>query len=298
MERARLSRIGGLLIGVMAAASAVILIRLSSVAPVQLSATRLLLAALLLGPLAYRELSRTPAAWSDIVYRTFPGAIFLALHFIAWAAGARMTLAANASLVVNLVPLAMPLMLLPLTAERPGRREWAGTVVGLVGVGVLVYPAAKFDAETLAGDAICFVAMLLATAYLIAGRLRRGSLGLWAYVVPLYALAGLLCAGASLVLHWLGVPGGVLVWPDAREWGLLLGLAVLPTVIGHSLLNRAMQQLRPQVVAVLNMTQFVFAGLFAFVLFGEVPAASFYPAAALVLLGGALCLGLPGLARR
>lgn len=304
MDRTDARHVGVLLVGVMAAASAVILIRLSSVGPLQLSATRLLLAAAILLPLAlaeWRRSARTPAGAADagplvsageLFYRTWPGAVFLALHFVSWAAGARMTLAANASLVVNLVPVAMPLMLSAVTTERVRRREVLGTAVALLGVGVLVYPAVRFDRGTVAGDAVCFVAMLLATAYLIASRLYRGPLGLWCYLVPLYLMAGLLCGGAAVVAHWAGVPGCELARPDAREWGLLVALAVVPTVVGHSALNSAMKHLRPQVVAVLNMGQFVFAGALAFVLFRELPAASFYPAAALVMLGGAVCVGV------
>lgn len=292
MYRSHHRHVGLLLVGVMAAASAVILIRLSESGPVQLSATRLLLAAMVLLPLAVRDWWASPVGWSELFYRTWPGAVFLALHFVAWAAGARMTLAANASLVVNLVPIAMPFMLIPFVSDRIGRREVVGTVVALLGVAVLCVPEARFDASTLGGDLMCLLAMLLATAYLIAGKLNRGPLPLMLYLVPLYAMAGALCWGGAVIVHWMGLPGQGLVWPGGREWLILVGLALIPTVIGHSALNSAMKHLRPQVVAVLNMGQFVFAGGLAFVLFRELPATRFYPAAGLVLLGGAVCLGV------
>jgi drug/metabolite transporter (DMT)-like permease len=54
-------------------------------------------------------------------------------------------------------------------------------------------------------------------------------------------------------------------------------------VLGHSLLNRSMQHFRGQLVTLVNMSQFVFAGVMAYFLFGEVPAITFFVASGLVI---------------
>jgi drug/metabolite transporter (DMT)-like permease len=68
----------------------------------------------------------------------------------------------------------------------------------------------------------------------------------------------------------------------------MVGLAVGPTLIGHSLINLSMRHFRGQVVSVANVGQFVFAGAMAFWFFGEQPAALFYAASAMVVAGIAL----------
>jgi drug/metabolite transporter (DMT)-like permease len=68
---------------------------------------------------------------------------------------------------------------------------------------------------------------------------------------------------------------------------MLLGLALVPTIVGHTVLNRSMMVLPAQTVSLINILQFVFAGVTAYLIFGEIPQASFYIATFLVL-GGAV----------
>jgi drug/metabolite transporter (DMT)-like permease len=54
--------------------------------------------------------------------------------------------------------------------------------------------------------------------------------------------------------------------------------------VGHSLINYAMKHFRGQLVSIINMGQFVFAGIMAYFLFAEVPAPSFYVASGMLIL--------------
>ena len=280
-----------LLGGVFACSTAVIMIKASTVHPLALSAFRLLIAGLALLPLFLRATRRhRDAVGPALLARAAPPAVFLALHFITWTLGARMTLAANASLIVNMVPVAMPLLLHAMLRERVGRGERRGTALAIAGVLLLGLSAARVSLATLAGDAICLVSMLLFAAYLVLGRVNRAVPSIWLYVVPLYLLAGLLC-----LLVALPVPGAIGRLP-AREAALLLGLGLVPTVLGHSALMRAMKVLPPQRVAILNLGQFVFAGVLAGLIFGEVPGPLFYAATALLLAGTVTAIRAPSAA--
>jgi drug/metabolite transporter (DMT)-like permease len=271
-----------LLLGVFACSTAVILIKESSVDPVLLSSARLLLAAACLSPWFFREYARHPEFGARGLRRAvLPGAV-LALHFVSWVIGARATLAVSASLIVNMIPLAMPFWLYLFADERVTRSELAGTALGLGGVAVLT--GADLGAGNATGDLVCFGSMLLAALYLALGRRNRDVPSLFLYVVPLYGVAGLIClvAGLPRIATLARLP--------AREVWLLLALTLVPTIIGHSLINRAMKHFRGGVVTVINLGQFVFAGLIAWFAFGEVPGASFWPAAGLVVAGAAVAL--------
>jgi drug/metabolite transporter (DMT)-like permease len=275
-----------LLLGVFAGSMSVILIRSSHAPPFVLAAMRLVLAVLLLAPVFWRDWRRNRAAFTrDHVRRTLLPAAVLAAHFISWTYGARMTAAAPATLIVNLVPVATPFFLHALIGEQINRREILGTVLALGGIVVLTARDALTGGDFRA-NLVCFGSMLLFAWYLALGRRNRDFPTLWLYVVPVYAFAAVFCLLAAL--PQLGALADPAMAGSPREWLLLLGMACIPTIIGHSLLNASMRHLRGQIVSLCNVGQFVFAGVTAFFLFHESPPASFYAASLLVVTGIAL----------
>jgi drug/metabolite transporter (DMT)-like permease len=201
----------------------------------------------------------------------------LAVHLMSWIVGARMTPTANASLIVNLLPLAMPFFLYWLIGESLTRRERVATVVALAGVAVLTTGDLNLSATYFAGDLVCLGSMLFYALYLALGRRNRTFPTVWLYLVPLYAVGALVSMAVALIFVNPLQP-----YPP-REIALVLGLGLVPTVLGHSLLNRSMQHFRGQLVTLVNMSQFVFAGVMAYFLFGEVPAITFFVASGLVI---------------
>jgi drug/metabolite transporter (DMT)-like permease len=267
-----------LVFGVFCCSTAVILIKASGEHAVVLAALRLLFAGVFLTPLAWRDYRRHrehPGVprWQTTVWP----ALLLALHFISWIYAARLTTATNATLIVNLVPIVMPFLMHFLIAEQITGRELAGTALALVGLVVLSAADFHVSREHFFGDVLSFFSMLLFAGYLALGRKNRHVVSLWLYVTPLYYLAGLICLAVSLFFV-----NPIKPYP-ARELWLIMGLAFIPTVLGHSALNHAMKKFRGQVVSVVNLGQFVFAGIMAYVLFHEVPRPVFYLASALLV---------------
>jgi drug/metabolite transporter (DMT)-like permease len=106
--------------------------------------------------------------------------------------------------------------------------------------------------------------------------------------VPLYALAGVICLIAGV--GWMALRGDF-AWLGAdwrAELVAIVGLAVLPTVLGHSLINRAFREIRGQAVSTINLSQAIFAAILAATLLGEFPDPSIYVAGALILGGAVL----------
>ena len=95
-----------LVLGVVACSTSVLFIKESTLDPVLLSALRLWVAALVLTPLYLRARPRHPRI---SVHRSLWPGLLLAVHFMTWIAGARLTPAVNSTLLVNLVPLATPM---------------------------------------------------------------------------------------------------------------------------------------------------------------------------------------------
>ena len=277
-----------LLLANFAGATSALFIKGCAVEPIALSGWRLVLAALLLSPLFARDWRRhrETFAWKKLACCLLPGA-GLAVHFILWAMAVPRTTAVNSTLVVNMVPIAMPFFLWGFVRERLTRAEWIGTALSLVGLCVLGAGDLHLGRDTFLGDALAFASMLVFCGYMILARQNRDFPSIFLYVPPLYLAGGALCLMASAACE---TPFQAYA---RQDWLMLLGLALVPTVVGHSLFNWAMQHLRGQFVSITTLSQCVFAGVLAYPLLGEVPSAAFYAAAALMALGMAVALLSP-----
>jgi drug/metabolite transporter (DMT)-like permease len=274
-----------LTLGVFCCSLSVIFIKNSDAHPLWLSAIRLLIAAIALAPLTIRSFATgTLGGGLSTAARTLPGAVLLAVHFILWTAGARMTEAANGSLIVNLTTVVMPVVMWLLYRERLVRGEVIGTVIALSGVVALVGGHYQLSRESFTGDVVCFVAMVLFCFYLALSRRGTAGRSLWMYVVPLYFFAGLMCMAAAVMTRAPLPPATM------KEAAMLLSLGLVPTVLGHSIINASMGRMRGQSVAIVNLSQFAFAGLAAYLVSGERPSVWFYPVCLLIVIGAVVTI--------
>ena len=266
-----------LILSVFTTSTAVIMIKASTVQPVLLASLRLWVATLVLLPVFIRDYRehRDVYGWQQFRASIVPGLV-LAVHLSSWLVGARMTPTANASLIVNLVPLATPFFLLWLADEALTVREVAATAVALTGVVILTIADLNLSPTYFVGDLICFGSMLFYALYMTLARRNRDAASVWLYIVPLYAIAAVITLGMALLFVNPIQPY------SGRDILLILGLGIVPTVLGHSLINRAMKYFRGQLVSIVNMTQFVFAGMMGYFFFGEVPNWMFFVASLLM----------------
>ncbi|MBC7782757.1 MAG: DMT family transporter [Burkholderiales bacterium] len=274
-----------LLLGVFACSLSVIFLKTSQTHAYWLSAARLLIAAAFLSPLMVIEARKLPGALStQSLLLSVPGAVMLAVHFITWTIGARMTTAANGTLMVNLTTVVMPIVMWLMNRERVNRGEIVGGILAMSGVAALVGSQYELSPQGVRGDLICFGSMCLFCVYLAFSRRLGMGRSLWLYIVPLYAISGLICALIALVTR---APFPTLT---PRETTLLLCLGLVPTVIGHTVMNWCMKTMRGPVVSTANLFQFAFSGVTAYILFRELPAASFYPVCGLIIAGSVIVI--------
>lgn len=275
--------------GVWACSTAVIMVKASVVYPPLLAGYRLLVAAAVLAPLFWRDYKRHRASYrvSDVKKTILPG-LFLAAHLSSWIFGARLTAAAHASLIVNMMPIAMPFILYFTVREKVTAGEIVGSLLALAGVALLAGGDLGLGMDNVAGDGICLLSMLMLACYMALARKNRDFATLWLYVTPLYLVAGLACLAVGLLLA--STTGAAVALESQNELLLILGLAVIPTVIGHSIINYSMKHFRGQLVSIAALGEFIFAGVMAFLLLGEVPQWAFYAAAGLVVAGALLAL--------
>ncbi len=279
-SRATVTRALLLIVGVFCGSTAVIMIKASDEQPFLVASYRLLVAAAVLSPFFFRDLKAAPVPyrWKQVKWSALP-AVALAVHFMSWIVGARMTQVANASLIANLTPVAMPFFVLLFFRERINRTEIYGTLFTLLGLVILTGSTLQVSQTSFLGDVICFGSMLAFACYLALGRKNGARISLWLYMVPLYTIAGLICLVCALPF----------VNP-IKSYTLanvlyMLGLGLIPTVFGHTILNYSLKHFRGQVVSVTNLGQPLFSGFLGFLIFREVPGLLFYIAAGFIVAG-------------
>jgi len=289
MENVQIWRVALLLVGVWACATAIIFIRLSKMPPMMLAGLRLVLAAGILSPLLIRDLRAHGGqfGWRNL-RATMVAGLAMGGHFASWIVGARLANPTNASLIVNMAPVAMPFFLLAIARERITRGELLGTLLAMCGVFVLGAGDFRISGEYFSGDVICFISMLILCLYLTLGRRNRHFATIWLYVVPLYFFGRAASLIASLIVE-LGAGGQEIAW-NLREILLVAAMVVIPTITGHSILNYSLKYLRGQVVGIINLFQFVFVGVMAYFILDEKVIWTIVPAAALVLAGATVVL--------
>jgi drug/metabolite transporter (DMT)-like permease len=283
VKERRSLELGLLLIANIVGGSSAIMIKASTIHPVLQASYRLLFAGIILFPFFMREMRRGGHRFSlrFIAPSALPG-IALGLHFITWIFGARMTLAGNATVIVTMVPVAMPFLVFLMTRELPRRAEILGTMVAIGGIAILAAYDFRLDPGHFGGDIMCFVSMLFYAVYLALARRFAPKEGIWLYIVPLYLIGGLFCFASSLPF------AHPLTGITKADILMTLGLVLGPTIVGHSLMNRAMTKLPPQTVSLFNLTQFIVAGTLAFFLYREIPRPEFAVASALIMAGVAI----------
>jgi drug/metabolite transporter (DMT)-like permease len=269
-----------LLFGIICMSTAIIMIKASTEQPLLVASYRLLIAAVVLSPLFFRDLRtfRASYGWKQLRGSLIP-AVILAVNFTSWVIGARMTQVASASLISNLTPVAMPFFLWAFYKERITRNEVIGTIFTLTGLVVLSGSSLSLSQTNFIGDLVCLVSMLTFVGYLTLGRKNGSQMSLWLYMVPLYFFAGLLCLICALPFV---NPIKTYSLPNILY---MVGLGLVPTVFGHTILNYSMKFIRGQVVSVTNLSQPIFSSLLGFLIFGERPQPILYVSAVFILIG-------------
>ncbi len=265
--------------GEILAVSSVYFIKSSTMEPILLASYRLLAAALFLLPLFLREMGKAqdPPALRDLLLPAIPG-ILLSVHFMTWISGARMIPSAHSTLIVNLTPAFTPLVLLVMTGDRLRVQEKIGSLLVLSGSFFLVYNDLNLDRIYFRGDLLCLFSMMTLATYLVFS--KKFMKGLWTYLFPLYLAGGVFCFLFSFTVT--NPFGESLTRPDIIA---VIGLGIVCTVGGHSIMNWAMKRMRGQLVSLFNTTQFLYGGIMGFLIFGEVPRRNFLMASAVIVAG-------------
>jgi drug/metabolite transporter (DMT)-like permease len=175
-------------------------------------------------------------------------------------------------------PLFMTALAAPFLGEAVGRHRWGAVLVGFLGVLIMLRPQPGHMNLTGAGLAL-LAAVTMGMAGIAVREMGRTEAG--AGIVFYFTLAGTLLGLASLPFGWKA--------PDPATVALLI-VCGLVGGLGQLLLTEALRVAPVGVVAPFDYSQLVWAGLIAFVVWGEVPKLGTVLGAAIVAASGVYIL--------
>ena len=244
---------------------------------------RLQATTVLLFPLALMDWRREGAPWTspgeargDAVLLVASG-VFLAMHFGAWTVSLDRTTLTHSLLFVTAHPLVVLVgsaVLLGLGREivPPGRRGWAGGLLGLLGASLTlldVGEATGGQEVTFLGDFLAFLGAVFVVGYLAAGRVLRARWPVFLYAAVVTGLASVLLVVGSGALEPDAIADHGLVGWTGPTW--LVGfftLAFFAGLVGHTGLNHCLKTMTPLTISVTLTMEPVVGSIIGFAAFG------------------------------
>lgn len=272
-------------LGVLAITWAAILVRWADAPPLSIAFWRMALAAACLGAFCGAARLRFWRAWRGVDWWTgAAAALLLALHFACWIASLDYTTVAASVVLVSTQPVFVALLGRVFLRERPSRNAWMGIGVAIVGTGVIAGADLALDRRALLGDLLALLGALWISGYYILAKVLRASKDLVPYVTVIYGLT------AAWLLVAAVASGAELGGWGAPTWAALAGLALGPTILGHTSMNYALRYMPAFQVNVAILGEPVGAALWAALLLSEMPGTGTWLGGALVLAGILLTL--------
>jgi len=269
--------------GITAISFASILIRLADAPSLAIATYRVGLASLILAPYFSLKLPVTWRKWNgQLLGATVLSGFFLALHFAFWVRSLQMTSVASSTALVSTTPLFVALFSYFCLGEHLPGRSRLGILLVLIGSGLIAGNDFSLSKEALFGDLLALAGALAASGYLLAGRFVRRYLDLSSYTLGAYGSAALLLLGFST---FAATP---LSGFSNQTYLVLILLAIIPQLIGHTTFNWTLRFLSPTTVAVLILGEPIGATILAYLFFGEVMSTA--KALGLLILGTGIVL--------
>lgn len=268
-----------LFVGIVAISFSAIFVKWSHAPAAAVAMNRLLLTCLLLAPWLWQHRREWRSLTARTSVRLVLSGAMLGLHFLLWMESLRYTTVASSTALLTLEPIFVMLGSLIAFRQRTGAGAVVGMFVAIAGAALIGWGDFRFSGPALQGDVLSLFGAAAVAVHMLLGKSLRADVS--AFV---YSYAVFLAAAAVLAVYnaALGVP---LLAYEAKEWGIFLLLALVPTLLGHYVFNMLLQYMRATSVSMTVLGEPLGATVLAYAMLGETVTALQAGAAGVLLLG-------------
>lgn len=215
--------------------------------------------------------------WRPLAYG-FLAATSLALHFAAFTTSTRMTTVAMSTALVATQPVWQALIAAG-QGVRASRRTWAGLTLAVVGAAATAGPDLKSGGTALMGDLLAIAGAMAQAGYTALSQKARTDVS-----TPMYStVTSLVCGLELLAVCWLAdIP---LTGFDTSTHLSLLGLLLLPQLLGLGSMNFVLGRASATTMSALLLLETPVAALAAWWLMGQGIEPTSIPGLLLIIVG-------------
>ncbi len=269
-----------LFVGVLSVSFAAIFIRLADAPPLVIATYRMAIASIILIPIASIKSKKSLNKLSkNNILLILLSSVFVALHFGLWITSLSYTSIASSVVLVTVHPAFVAVISYFLWGERVNKLAIGGIVVAFAGVIFVNYSGFTFGSPAILGNLLALIAGFAMGAYLIVGRQLRARIDILSYLAILYT-----CSAIILLIATLSFGYNLFSYSNTTYLMMIL-LALVPQIIGHSTLNLAVRLIPVIFVSVAILGEPVGATLLGYFILGEVPTANEITGGLLILVG-------------
>ena len=265
-----------MLLGILAVGASAIFIRLADAPALGIAFWRCTLGVIALVPLAALGRERVPKGrnlWAGVV-----AGVALGVHFGTWIASLDYTSVAASVVLVSTTPVFVAIAAYLLLGERTSILSFAGIALAIAGTVVIAGGRPGVGGAAFFGNTLALVGAVAMAVYVLIGRsLRTGGVGALSYSIVGYSAAALALLPVALL-------SGAQLWGySTTTWFWLFVITLGPQLLGHTVLNWALEYVRASIVSGAVLAEPVIAALLAWLVLAEKPGLA-------TLLGGLVVL--------
>ena len=267
-----------LIIGIFAISTSAILIRWSSSDPLVIGSYRQTFATFLFLPFLLKDKFQEILNLSSReIFELLIIGILLGAHFGFWISSVKATSVAASVLLGTCHIVYVSIIGWVVFGEKLSSRGIIGTVIALAGIIILFWGDLVEDPGNFKGNFLAFISGILAGLYYLGGRKHRKNISLPTYAFVVYLSSAIIMWFVVIIqgLEYKSMPNS--------ELQLFFLMALVPTLLGHTMQNWALAFLPAYVISITLLAEPIGSGLLAWYLFSEVPSLG-------VLLGGLIVL--------
>ncbi len=255
-----------LLVATFAVSWAAILIKLTGAEPLPTAFYRMAIASLILIIPAWPRLRKSMKCLTrkEGLLLSLSG-LALGLHFATWITSLFYTTISNSVLLVATQPVFVLVMEALFLKQKIKSRAIIGMVIAVFGIAVISQSDFDLGRKYIIGDILALMGAIFAAIYLLIGRRLRANLDNLSYIFPVYSIAAIVLLIMSLS------SGENLTDYSANTWLIFFLLALIPTVVGHSLYNWLLKYVPAHMVAMTILGEPIGATLLAILFFNQIP---------------------------
>jgi drug/metabolite transporter (DMT)-like permease len=280
MEGPKMNPYAAVVIGVISVSASAIFVKLCSAPSGVIAFYRLFFSVLFMVPIFLRKhISELRFMTKRDLFFSVIAGILLAFHFMLWFESLNYTSVASSTVLVTLQPLFAFLGTYLFFKEKLTAKAVLCGIIAIAGSVLISWGDFNISSSALFGDFLSLTACALITGYLLVGQSVRKRMSVISYTFVVYLISSI-----SLFIFILTVKEPLYPY-KLSDWSYFILLAIVPTLLGHSLFNWALKWVSTSIISMAILFEPVGATILAFIILGEKTIWSQISGGLIVILG-------------